>query len=222
MTLFKEASMKERPIHFSSEMVRAILDGRKTQTRRIIKPQPDIVTQNGVPLTKKTIEVFKNNTIVEIEHPDGMPGRPFVKIHKCPYGQPGDRLWVRETWWNGDLINDSEEIIERDIILYKADEPNIPGWPEEEYKWKPSIHMPRWASRIFLEIDEIRVERVQDITPFDAWNEGCRIGNSFTWDEHIPELQQQCRDILFKGLWDSIYKNWDANPWVRVIKFHKL
>jgi hypothetical protein len=86
--------------------------------------------------------------------------------------------------------------------------------------------MPREAARIFLRVKTVRVERLQDITPKDAWDEGCRIGNSFPWEEHIPELQQQCRDILFIQLWDSLNAKrgygWDANPWVWVYEFEKI
>mgnify|MGYP001451522500 CR=1 FL=1 len=191
--------MKETPILFSSEMVRAILDGRKTQTRRIINPQP------------KTIIKDPRNRLPEAFWVDG------EKWIKCRYGQPGDRLWVRERFFCNDYRYPKGPINElKDALYYYAD--GIPCFEGEEslIRWKPSIYMPRWASRITLEIDEIRVERVQDITEDDAMAEGCE------------KLLMETRSALnnFMNLWNFINSKrgygWDTNPWVWVVKFHRL
>jgi hypothetical protein len=166
--------MKERPIIFNSEMVRAILDGRKTQTRRVIKPQP------------------------------GDIHRDLLRInYHCPYGQPGDHLWVRETF----QIDDNYP----DMVFYKADD--LAG--HISTKWNSPIYMPRCDSRITLEITNRRVERVQDITEEDAMAEG--VGRIAGLGEY-----RQC----FKNLWDSINKKrdygWDTNPYVWVIEFKRI
>ena len=159
--------MKERPILFSGPMVRAILEGRKTQTRRIIKPQP---YQNHSPLASGAWEFVtrpkvKDDTIGWF--------RDIAEIARfCPYGKPGDRLWVRETW--GITAKVSTDCwdrlpfvkIPRDFIDYRATEPDVNS------HWKPSIHMPRRFSRITLEITNVRVERLQDISEEDALAEG--------------------------------------------------
>jgi hypothetical protein len=221
--------VREKPIPFSTEMVRAILEGRKTMTRRVIKPQPP----EGIgPIVGP--EMFE--PAITDKYGELKEGKPIFGVYdewgewgtKCPY-QPGDTLWVRETWRNGDCSDKHYNCgrtvdtcdIWRQRFMYLAD-----GDPcADKCKWRPPIHMPREASRIRLLVKRVGVERVQDITPYDAWNEGCRIGNSFPWEQHIPELQQQCRDVVFRGLWDSIYEKrgfgWDANPWVWVIEFKR-
>lgn len=201
--------MASKPILFSTPMVQAILDGRKTQTRRVVKI-------NGCPITspKESLELTKEGLIYHSIC--SMSG--YYKL-LC---QPGDILWVRETWAK----------VSSGIIEYKADykEP-FTGSTEIDHignkiKWRPSIHMPRTAARIFLKVTNVRVERLQEITPKDAWEEGCRIGNFFPWEKHIPELQQQCRDILFKSLWDGLNAKrgygWDINPWVWVYEFERV
>ena len=180
--------MKERGIIFTGEMVRAILDGRKTQTRRVVKHIPDLGSPD---MWCKKIEIV--NQICG----------DFKRY--CPYGQPGDRLWVRETWapwpelWTRSDIRDQSP-------LYRAERPFVGN----DVKWRPSNHMPRWASRINLEITDVRVERVQDITDEDALEEGVDP------DGYIPRTQ-------FEALWNSIYEKrghgWDKNPWVWVIEF---
>jgi hypothetical protein len=195
--------MKERPILFSAPMVRALLDGRKTQTRRIAKP----------------------GTVVPI--PPGLIGEVVLP---CPYGQPGDRLWVRETHafiWPEDY---PPERLQDHEIQYRADTDGkcfAGEWPEEERdneerpKWKPSIFMPRWASRILLEITDVRVERLQDISEEDARAEGVEISDEWTG----------CADDLsgshvksYQFLWESINGtgSWDANPFVWVISFRGI
>lgn len=163
--------MKERSILFSALMVRALLDGSKTQTRRVMKPQPDI--RNGQVWTGLMgwRPLYK-----ELRHPS-------LKSLICPYGQPSDRLWVREAWrcvWsnaerkpflqykeNGEFMEPTDGQMHNRMAKYLPD-----GTESTKTPYRPSIHMPRWASRITLEVTNIRVERLQDISEEDAWAEG--------------------------------------------------
>jgi len=191
--------MKERPILFSGPMVRAILSGRKTQTRRIVKPQPD---ESG--LSKKD----------GAEYWEDASGRKYI----CPFGVPGDRLWVRETWRTTKSL---EHLAPRNIasgapLEYMADRCLTPGGGRLEYRGKarPSIFMPRWASRINLEVADVRIERLNDITEEDAKAEG--------WDGYISYMPQPHPAIAeFSRLWESIHGpgSWDHNPWVWVVTF---
>lgn len=217
--------MKERPILFSSGMVQAILEGRKTQTRRVIKPQPN----------SKQIQ--------------GNGGRAYTTDHipvhgiQSPYGEPGDLLWVRETfrWFDALLETDMEGVYS--VWQYKAstEEP-------EDYTWKPSIHMPKEASRIWLRVKDVRVERVQDITSRGALMEGypvSSINDLYDKDvlEGIKELPEDKRTMAlrltptkkhnsltpkdwFSELWDSINAKrgfgWKENPWVWCVSFEVL
>lgn len=204
--------MKERPILFSGPMVQAILEGRKTQTRRIIK------NQNLVGAPSHGFNAY------EVEDIDGHRFWGFSSDDEdweCPFGQPGDRLWVRETWAHDGAIDDVragiEDIMGPSICLgpyYGADYQEDIG-----LRWKPSIHMPRWASRITLEIVSVRVERLQEISEEDAIAEGVNLGGSsmghkFTAKEH------------FEGLWQSIYtkegQTWNDHPWVWVVEFKRI
>jgi len=192
--------MKERPILFKGEMVRAILEGRKTQTRRVIK-----FLQGGSYPQYHIREIDASPQDDLILHVHNGEGSGFWE--KCPYGKVGDRLWVRETWANGDLDTDAPEIV------YRADE------GENRHcggKWKPSIFMPRWASRITLEITDIRVERLQDISEQEAELEGTPI--EFCQDE-VSNFTSYKHGFL--KLWDSINgeESTDANPWVWVVEF---
>lgn len=184
---------RDRPIIFGSEMVHAVLNGRKTQTRRVVKPQPPSrIYSDG-------------NTRWS---PSGVWGG---KDWFCPYGQPGDHLWVRETW--GEFFLDGAG----ECVVYRAD-----GEIDMSHmafgRWRPSIHMPRWASRITLEVTGIRAERVQDITIRDILAEG--IDSSPSWDSD---------DVIaakWIELWDGINAkrgySWDSNPWVWVIEFKAM
>lgn len=201
---------KERPILFSGPMVRALLDGSKTQTRRVCKPQPiadaRFVGGHHLPATKRN------------------PGReisveaPYVHI-ACPYGQRGDRLWVRESFAHMYRDNAQPEKRAPEDVAYMAD--NLTPDPYVYGSWKPSIHMPRWASRITLEITSVRVERLQDISADDARAEGCP-------DRPIPGAEQASVDLLAKlwyhDLWEQINgpDSWAANPWVWAIEFRRL
>ncbi len=204
--------VKERPILFSGEMVRAILAGNKTQTRRVVKPQPKSLCVGHCPATKPCFT-----------H-DGLHCMPS---EYCPYGRVGDRLWVRETWKVG-LVGDAT------VLDFAAGGYDLLDYPVsfgafEQYEskgWRPSIHMPRWASRITLEITGVRVERLQDITWADIRYEGveCPL-HDFPGGLCVGE----CRELrqAFRNLWDSINgkspgKTWDDNPWVWVIEFKKV
>lgn len=188
--------VKERPILFSGPMVRAILEGRKTMTRRPLKHAhlwEDMAVGYHAAGAQGPGWYFWDS-----EYPE----EGSTKFD-CPYGQPGDRLWVRETFLpTPGLRNDVR------AITYRADHPDGHG---DCLKWYPSIHMSRWASRILLEIVSVRVERVREIKTGDAWNEGC------------PHSNVSAIDIWFKPLWNSTYPgSWDRNDWVWVIEFKRI
>lgn len=209
--------MTEKPILFSGDTVRAILDGRKTQTRRVISDKilktfqdlnPDIYG-NGVPSFETEM------------------GQEVSITNLCPYGQVGDRLWVRETWADiGYAMFSSPHYVYRatDHEWEKND-----GWRG----WKPSIHMPRQASRITLKIINVRVERLQDIHHYDAIAEGVMSSNPCggcgenQWNPCIGCLHPFGDNPVdvFSNLWDSINAKkhpWDSNPWVWVIEFKRV
>jgi len=213
--------MKYHPIIFSSEMVRAILENRKSQTRRVVKPQPD----------HKQIHYWKKKKLYEGENrlwwwKDHSWDLDFEMkiglIEYCPYGKVGDRLWVRETW----CLVDDTEFGGTEWIDYRATPKHTTehpaGWENEPQaenalKWKPSIHMPRWASRITLEITDIRVERLQEISFDDIYAEGIRL-------EDREGESVANRQSAFLDLWNSIHKKeyrWEDNPFVWVIGFKK-
>lgn len=213
---------KERPILFSAPMVCAILDGSKTQTRRVMKPQPT---------------VSESGWFSWDGHAPGSPYGAYAANHIdrdsinifvggcCPYGKPGDRLWVRETFCEWD-----------DGFVYAA---TCSDQERSVSKFKPSIHMPRRASRINLEITVVRVERLNDISEKDAIAEGIEdIGNVITcWKDY--QADGAFRDAngmqkggiatmhpidSFKSLWEFINGagSWDANPWVWVVEFKPI
>nr|DAP97650.1 MAG TPA: ASCH domain protein [Caudoviricetes sp.] len=225
--------MKERPVIFNGEMVRAILDGRKTQTRRVMKPQPEPCYRGGHWWPSNA---FKTMLHIEEQMQNGQSGWKGLAGDACPFGQVGDRLWVRETFavlgnedgcpidWDGNLIKGDEKQAAR---IYKASCWQEPGnyglWSipdrdtQYEGTWRPSIHMPRWASRILLEITAVRVERLKDISESDARAEGVM---------PTPGAAEQLvgGKLAFAELWASIYghENWRANPWVWVIEFKQV
>ncbi|AZQ55978.1 hypothetical protein [Burkholderia cenocepacia] len=222
--------MIERPILFSGPMVRAILEGRKTQTRRLIAQQPvdgwdfDVPPQFGCitsPYPKKgRFGAF-------IRHGVGTDFPSFDLI-PSPYGMPGDRLWVREThlnWWKLDEANPDGPRVFSHVAAYAADGYEL----QFGEKWIPSIHMLRAASRITLEITGVRVERLNDCTEDDARAEGGEaIGITFRHDvDGKPRLIDSSggpyRDG-FRILWESINGPgaWDANPWVWVVEFRRI
>jgi len=208
--------MSERPILFSGPMVRAVLAGTKTQTRRVVK---------GMALEWLQPGMFTPDFVAD-------PGNAL-----CPYGQPGDRLWVRESWMPDPPIDDTwastqwagcregkiagvpERFRHPHFCNYAAD------WLHGPVRWTPSIHMPRWASRILLEVTEVRVERLQDICADDAWDEG-----TATWAaENPPRAPNGTVDkfnnilLAYAALWESINGagSWDANPWVWAVTFFR-
>ena len=202
--------MKERPILFSAPMVRAILEGRKTQTRRPIHPQPvshdaaesgDVVFFGGV-LNRVSESRGRNKAAM---------GLLNAKTLHCPYGVPGDRLWVRETWgYENEFYSPYEH--ESGRIIYRADGDSPPGC--NGHNWRPSIHMPRWACRIMLKVEAVRVERLQEITLSDCAAEGA--GPTHKADGVFDSTE------TFRKLWNGVYRNWDANPWVWVVEFQRV
>ena len=211
--------IRERSILFSAPMVKTILDGRKTMTRRIINPQP-VVGEKGCTTWKDitlSASAFKHYA-------------PSKMVKFCPYGVPGNRLWVRETCR---ALETKEGL---DGIYYPATNHFRPieNTPEASEEWRVlngyrkkegdlvrSIHMPRWASRILLDIVSVRVERLQDITEEDAIAEGSQ-------EPTLTPIVGACwseRDVFAK-LWDHIHRKdgyeWDANPWVWVIDFKRI
>lgn len=226
--------MKERPILFSGPMVRAILEGRKTQTRRVINPQPKMhrTDNEAVPSQVTGFELnhygvsFLGEVETEGTNSDRHAhARPMFTI-KNPYGQPGDRLWVRESLGRrpASLLGiQAKNGVEE--AFYRADEEPVLNPDGFNYcpTWKnkvcPPMHMPQWASRISLEITEIRVERLQDISELDALAEGAEPCDHRGY--HTD--QYTCG---FKTLWDSINSKrdfgWDTNPWVWVVRFKKV
>jgi hypothetical protein len=189
-----DQKMKERGMIFNDEMVRAILGGDKTQTRRIVE------------------EKFYGRAVAA----------ELLAKH-CPYGQPGDRIWVRETYRVHGKATDVA------TLVYRASVRN--SWTEQTHrvpvdvcnkpvseKWTPSIHMPRWASRILLEITDVRVERLHDMSEADAKAEGA---TPATYKITPPEAVYR---VGFGDIWRSIYgqDNWLSNPWVWVIEFKRI
>lgn len=246
-----EIQQKERPILFSAPMVRAILEGRKTVTRRVVKgdqiPKEDPAETD--PELRWTAVgqhdsrygfVVNGNTAEQC-------ALELARCGRCPYGKPGDRLWVRESWWQAGEWQSTYP--EDDVgawfgsqrVVYSADgvPPNEPNKhypkglrngaysaadPHRIWRHRPSIHMPRWASRILLEVVAIRVERLQDISEEQAEAEGVHRamrmwfatddgGPSFTWPQHA-----------FEHLWRKINgaESWEANPWVWAVEFKRI
>lgn len=239
--------MKERPILFNADMVRAVLDGRKTQSRRVMKVQPHAGVRNS-PFVKSGIE-------------DGH-GKELI----CPFGEVGDRLWVRETWSvvshafddDGLMIDyvpgrPAKAVHEKPFgrgyysghAIYAADGGftwgDDDGCADGRSCWKPSIHMPRWASRLTLEITGVRVERLNSISEADAKAEGLaeiskdgslfkfgipdRDGYPGTDDKGWPWTEWERNPVnAYCKLWQSIYgaDSWQTNPWVWVVEFKRV
>ena len=209
---------KQRPILFSGPMVRAILDCNKTQTRRVVKPQP-VGSDFHKPDWFSPCVVGRDGEEQPGPIAFGISQHDGDWSIKCPYGGPENQLWVRETWkafdadWKVVEAPDDLDGTRWPHVSYKADhvEPNNAN----PIKWRTSIHMPRWASRITLEIKAIRVERLNDISEEDAIAEGCQCAR-------VPDSLTS-REVYAK-LWDSINGNgsWNANPWVWVVEFKRI
>lgn len=252
--------MKERPVIFNGEMVRAILDDRKTQTRRVMKVQPEYPELGLSHIVDSTNSDDIGKYFWSQSDACGA-NKSRSKAFPCPFGQVGDRLWVRETFailgnedgcpidWDGNLIKGDEKHAAR---IYKASCWQEPGnyglWSipdrdtQYEGAWRPSIHMPRWASRILLEITAVRVERLSAISHEDAGREGI---HTEVWDQTVVARNYAIKDAFFqfwsesmthyvdmndlyrasfRSLWESIYgeESWNADPWVWVIEFRRV
>ena len=212
--------MAIKPILFNTEMVRAILDGRKSCTRRLVKPQPD--GKHTFPLGFVTDSTEKKEV--------GCFGFGINEYggsiqYAKPQYQPGDILYVRETWC-ALPVNEAGHMRGHSVYYYKADGDLRPeGW---RGKWKPSIHMPKEAARIWLRVTDVRVERLQDVTEDGAKAEGAIDNRGFI---HSPENEYDrihtAREHFIK-IWNGTIKKsdldrygWDANPWVWVIEFER-
>lgn len=209
--------MKERPILFNDTMIRALLDGRKTVTRRPVKG--DQIPQLAYPdHDEPWVAVGQHHRrygFVVYGKTEEACAAKLGEFGACPYGQPGDRLWVRETFA---IYGDHKQY----VIHYRANHPQHVG--QKGMGYKPSIHMPRWASRILLEITGVRVERLQDITPDQAIAEGVD-GEICRQHLETSPVRHQCREaeiLGFAGLWNSTGGNWDDNPWVWVVEFKRV
>lgn len=251
--------MGERPILFSAPMIRAILADQKTQTRRVVRPSGSLLAMSWSPLhpergLRVTTRTGKHSTHT---------GPVGEALSACPYGQPGDRLWVRETHrvkaWNEvasarveyradgsedclDVLTDDYDawILQRTAIWERAGArvradgllPEPPGG----VPWTPSIHMPRWASRLTLEVTSVRVERLHDITEADARAEGVDWSRPEPYGEKWDDDREDPREVgyppagasfardNFRRLWSSINgpESWEANPWVWVVGFRRV
>lgn len=208
--------MKKRPILFNPEMVRAILEGRKTQTRRLIKMRDgSLCEEYDIPAYDEEAGETRPNYVMDFSKT-----YPQWKRLDCPKGHPGDVLWVREKW-NAQNTNDQwwHEVPHEDRPLWNWawTNPVRPAYDAVPPRWLPSIHMPKAACRIMLEIVSVKVERVKEITPEDAQAEGC-----FS-DKAIEIAGQWSVVTMFKNLWNSINgtegKRWEDNPWVWVVEF---
>jgi hypothetical protein len=218
-----KSETRERPILFNGEMVRAILDGRKTQTRRVIRPQPpewcrladiegpELYTPARVGASGEIEPADRE--VYGVYDVDGEWGAVF------PYGRPWDRLWVREAF-NPHYGGYKKP-------AYRADWEKTPPDPDlvPEPKWKPSIHMPRWASRIDLEIIKIEIQRIQNIEEREVWAEGVKRPD--WWDDLDPHIDPEtAAREKYARVWDKIYAKrgytWSSNPWVWVITFRVI
>ncbi|MBZ1874936.1 hypothetical protein ACYAZN_15655 [Klebsiella pneumoniae] len=228
--------MTERGMIFNGEMVRAIIDGRKTQTRRIVKG-----TDGAVKFCKEW-DINGEEIFVVLGEKDHTGMNPVLGAISCPFGGIGDRIWVRETWSDvnlegipavayradGDVYSlmDDESFLDEDGA-FNYDEPRVTkyhfaAWYSDliggiEGDWRPSIHMPRWASRILLEITDIRVEHLASVSDEDAGKEGYPADPS-------PFGGPMDKWLWFRQLWDGIYQkhSFKHNPWVWVIEFKRI
>lgn len=217
---------------FNGEMVRALLDGRKTQTRRIVKG-----TDSAVKFCKEW-NINGEEVFVVLGEKDHTGMNPVLGAISCPFGAVGNRIWVRETF-QGPLFNyeqmdeyleDSSKFEKPEFCQYAADGGHRPEYQDADdnlrHGWRPSIHMPRWASRILLEITDVRVERLNAINEHDAQAEGVAKLRGGFWKHYQPGWTQHQLSARgsFVTLWKSIYgdKSWNSNPWVWVIKFKRI
>ncbi len=213
--------MKERPIIFSDDSVRAILEGRKTQTRRVIKIPEGIAAKY-----EYKGDDGGNELLPKQSGHYWMNGYAMWRPKLCPYGKVGDRLWVRETFAYMQNLEACARAGEPCEIAYKADQPKEVSDEDlrEVFFWKPSIFMPKWAARTWLEITNIRVERLCEISEEDAKAEGVTPENLMTDYDDATDYQRY--KYSFKNYWDSLNAKrgfgWETNNWVWVIEFQKV
>lgn len=209
----------ERPILMSAPTVRALQSGTTTQTRRALKAQPPEDT-GDIRCGHYNPTIVRRGEEEPGEETFGAYSSDGIWALRCPYGQPGDRLWVREPWAHDD---------EDGALMYRADlglggdadewERNrLEGTPR--YRWRSSIHMPRWASRITLEITDVRVQRLQEISVADA------MADVVVETNKNLRGMEPCMEWIYayEDLWESIHGpgSWDANPWVWAISFRRI
>lgn len=218
--------MKFRPILFSAPMVRALLNGTKTQTRQVVKPRPDRYMGKRCMLQPHELAGEVNQG----------------EYSNCPHGQPGDRLWVREPWC-GEIDGHTSQLIYNEDgntykCLYRADGQHVvlddgDGFTKtnkdgsEASPWKPSIHTPRWASRITLEITAVRVERLHNISEADAIAEGVIAEDNrryYCGFDDEGRILSKSPVTAYAWIWNSINgpHSWELNPWVWVIEFKRV
>ena len=209
--------MKERPILFSAPMVRAIQADQKTQTRRAFNDRTTKLMRAAASIGE--VSWFMDEGYLQEND------LPYIQQFS-PYGQPGDRLWVRETWRefiDSECVDGVRHELGRDV-LYRAD------GDSSKFAWRPSIFMPRWASRIVLEVVSVRVERLNDISETDCWAEGAEevihLFDGPSQAEMANRLGLCLEDAkpLYALLWESINGagSWDKNPWVWVVEFKRI
>ncbi len=222
--------MKFIPILFSTPMVQALQAGTKTQTRRVVKPQPKIIHEMHHDASLTTERIFRTGD---------------QRIH-CPYRQPGDVLWVRETWANTTNVNSQKpwpnrphivsDSINEDVFsayIFRADGEwnwcDDDGFSTDKSHWKPSIFMHKAACRLFLKIKSVRVERLQDISEADAVAEGIEVmtrlnGTDALYKSYLTGSTTTIAEQSYETLWQSINgpESWEANPWVWVVEFEKI
>lgn len=216
-------AVKERPMLFSAPMVRALLDGSKTQTRRALKVQMVYGDVCGM---------FSSWYLPNKAGTGGTlwPNGKEDIISMCPHGQPGDRIWVRETWRGVVTINPPECAPEYGVARYVPDREHCKRveyaatQDRDDEPWRPSIHMPRWASRIQLEIVAVRVERLNACSDVDAVAEGIGLNPSAIGMKLTNPPGESMAIAMYRALWDSINGagSWAANPWVWVVEFKRV
>ncbi|KMM77047.1 hypothetical protein ACP93_02460 [Xanthomonas sp. NCPPB 1128] len=231
--------MKERPILFNSAMVRAILAGQKTQTRRPIKDVPswEHFGRDIMDWDLSGIHQLGYGDDDQLEGTDKwyLDVQTDVDDHSrrvihCPFGKPGDRLWVRETHFINDYRGarvPEDERADVELVYAATDEDYVRNLEDDEgFAWRPSIHMPRWACRLVLEITDVRVERLQAISEEDCAAEGVTRDT-----EPCDHTRRSCADVgclgptyrsSFADLWTSTGGDWDSNPWVWLIGFRRI
>jgi len=224
--------VKERPILFSGPLVRAILEGRKTVTRRLVKPLPQYIGGAGGEDDASNWGWETECGAFVVMGGDFKPyqGDDYSHVStsylaNCPHGAPGDRLWVRETFALDEHFDEWSPRGTAGLgpnVWYRSDPGHSELSTDDRGKWRPSIHMPRWASRIDLEIVSVRAERLQNITDEDVTREG------IVWDEgECPPYLGTIARARFAHLWDSINAkrpgaSWADNPWVWRIEFRRV